>query len=268
MSGGPRLGRLGLVALRERLSERDELILDHVARLRLLRARQVQALLFPDDQHANAVSAARCCRRVLERLSRERLLVRLERRVGGVRAGSASYVYALGPVGQRVLSANGPRRRLEEPSARFVGHTLAVADLLVAVTLHTRAGGVELIEWQSEPDAWRQVATLGGKIWLRPDMFLVLDVGGYELRWFVELDQDTEHLPAIRSKCRLYNTYYRSGSEQRRHSVFPRVLWIAPNAQRADKLRTAIAADKRLAAGLFRVSQTSEAIAALTEATP
>lgn len=267
MSGGPRLGHVGLAALRERLSERDELILDHVARLRLLCAGQIQALLFPNDQYANAQSAARCCRRVLERLSRGRLLVRLDRRVGGVRAGSASYVYALGPVGQRVLSVDRRRRRLAEPSARFVEHTLAVADLLVAITQHTRAGNIELIEWQSEPDAWRQVVTLGGKVVLRPDMFLVLVVDGYELRWFVELDRATEHLPAIRTKCRLYNTYYRNGSEQRSHGVFPRVLWIAPSQHRTERLQGAIDADKRLKAGLFHVTQISEATAALTEAT-
>jgi hypothetical protein len=261
-----RLSRLGLLALQERLSERDRRILEHVAQLRLLRARQIQCLVFPDEQHANAATAARCCRRVLERLTRDRLLVRLERRVGGVRAGSASFVYAISPIGHRLIHPAGTRRRLREPSLRFVDHTLAVADLLVAVTFHARGGAWELVQWQSEPNSWRQVVTLGGTIVLRPDLFFVLAVGEYELRWFIELDRATEHLPAITRKCRLYNTYYRSGTEQQEHSVFPRILWIAPSEQRATWLRNTIAADRRLAAGLFGVTTTDQALTALAEA--
>jgi hypothetical protein len=262
-----RISRPGLLALQEQLSERDRRILEHVAQLRLLCARQIQSLLFPDEQHASAATAARCCRRVLERLTRDRLLVRLERRVGGVRAGSASFVYAIGPIGHRVIQPVGTRRRrLAEPSFRFVDHTLAIADLLVELTVHARAGAWELVRWESEPNSWRDVVTLGGAITLRPDLFLVLAVNEYELRWFVEIDRATEHLPAITRKCRLYNTYYRSGGEQQRHSVFPRVLWIAPNEQRADWMQKAIAADRRLAVGLFRVTTCEHALAALAEA--
>ena len=258
-----RVSRLGLLALQERLSDRDRLILDHVARLRLLRARQIQSLLFPDEQHASSATAARCCRRVLERLTRERLLVRLERRVGGVRAGSASFVYAISPVGHRVIQAAGKRRRLSEPSLRFVDHTLAVAELLVEVTLRARAKVWDLVEWESEPDSWRDVVTLGGTITLRPDLSLVLAVDDYELRWFIELDRATEHQPAITRKCRLYNTHYRSGKEQRRHDVYPRVLWITPSDRRTAWLRDVIAADRRLAVGLFVVATATDALDAL-----
>jgi Replication-relaxation len=260
-----RFGRLELFALEERLSERDRSILEHVVQLRLLRARQIQSLLFPDEQHASRATAARCCRRVLERLTRERLLVRLDRRVGGVRAGSASFIYAVSPIGHRIVQPGGVRRRVREPSLRFVDHTLAVADLLIDVTLNSREGGCDLVQWKSEPDSWCEVVTLGGTVVLRPDLFLVLAVGDYELRWFIEVDRATEHLPAITRKCRLYNTYYRSGTEQREHGVFPRTLWIAPSEQRATWLRRTITADPRLADGLFEVATPSQALAALAE---
>lgn len=265
MNGETRVSQRDILALQERLSERDRLILEHVAQLRLLHARQIQTLLFPDEQHASAATAARCCRRVLERLTRERLLVRLERRVGGVRAGSASFIYAIGPVGSRLIETAGRRRRLTEPSLRFVDHTLAVADLLVQVTLHARRGAWELVQWQSEPNSWREVVTLGGTLVLRPDLFVVLAVDEYELRWFIELDRATEHLPAITRKCRLYNTYYRSGKEQRRRGVFPRVLWITPTDRRTAWLRQAIAADRRLAPGLFAVVTSGDALSVLAE---
>jgi hypothetical protein len=260
-----RIGRLELLELEERLSERDRRILEHVTQLRLLRARQIQSLLFPDEQHASRAAAARCCRRVLERLTRDRLLVRLERRVGGIRAGSASFIYAISPIGHRLIQPAGTRRRLSEPTLRFVDHTLAVGDLLVEVILHARGGAGELLQWTSEPNSWREVVTIGGTIVLRPDLFLVLAVGEYELRWFIEVDRATEHGPAIARKCRLYNTYYRSGTEQQQHKVFPRILWIAPTEQRATWLRKTIAADRRLAAGLFEVTTTDHALTALTE---
>src|SRR5207302_5513936 len=105
------LGRRGLTQLRQRLSERDLAILRSVADHRFLTARQVEALHFAD--HATQLAAARVCRRVLARLIDQRLLARLQRRFGGVRAGSASFVYALGPVGGRLIE--GKRLRLIEP---------------------------------------------------------------------------------------------------------------------------------------------------------
>jgi len=255
-----RMTRLSVVALRERLSDRDLQILDDVSRLRLMRARHLEALHFPADRHANATTAARRCRRVLERLTRDRLLVRLERRIGGVRAGSASFVYTLSPLGQRVLDHGGARRRLLEPSERFVDHTLAVADFFVEIAAAAGARRWELLEWQSEPTCWREVVTLGGRVVLRPDLFVVLGVGEYELRWFVEIDRGSEHGPAVRRKCRLHHSYYKSGQEQRQHRVSPRVLWVVPDERRVVRLEELISNDPRLTADLFRVATKRDAL--------
>ena len=262
MSKSQRVGREGVFALRHRLSERDMQVLQYVAQLRLLAALQIQALLFPDERHATPQTAARCCRRGLERLTAEGLLARLERRIGGSRAGSASYVYALTSLGQRVLDLAEPRRRLSEPSAFFVDHTLAVADLLVRLVLASWEGKIELREWQAEPACWRRVSTLGGGMVLRPDLYAMLEVDDYEIRWFVEVDRGTAHLPTLLRKCRLYNTYYKNGVEQREHDVFPRVLWVVTDAGRGDRLRQAIEADRRLSADLFRITTESEAMTA------
>ena len=258
-----RVSQLGLFELRARLSERDRRILEHVGLLRLLCAHHVQALLFPAELHASPATAARCCRRVLERLTHDRLLVRLERRVGGARAGSASFVYALTTVGQRVMEDAGPRRRLNEPSAWFVDHTLAIADFWIGLSVHSRSGAWEMLDWQSEPSSWREVVTLGGRLSLRPDLFVVLEIDDYEVRLFIEIDRGTEHMPAINRKCRLYNTYYKSGTEQRRDRVFPRVLWVTPDEQRAERLRISIAGDQRLTPGLFQVTTNDQALTAI-----
>jgi hypothetical protein len=109
--GRPYMSARGVAQTRERLSGRDLAIIRQVAGLRLMSAKQIQAVHFPDAAHDNEQAATRARQRVLERLTRERLLIRLERRIGGVRAGSAGFVLALGPVGQRVLAASGSRRR-------------------------------------------------------------------------------------------------------------------------------------------------------------
>lgn len=262
---GPTLGRRGLERLKSELSGRDYAIIGQVADLRLMSARQIAAIHFAAADHESANSAARCCRRVLERLVRDRLLIRLERRIGGVRAGSASYVYAIGPVGQRVLGRNEPRARFREPSTTFALHTLAIAQLITDINHESRAGRLDLLQMQPEPACWRSsTAGLGVPVVLRPDLFTAVGVGDFEHRWFIEMDLGTEHLPTLLRKCHAYETYYRSGTEQAAHEVFPKVLWIMHTHDRAERLAAAIERDARLTAELFTVTTTELAMSELT----
>ncbi len=261
----PYVSARGVARVRERLSERDLAIIGQVAELRLMSARQIQAVYFPDSEHENGAAAMRARQRVLKRLCRERLLVALERRIGGIRAGSAGLVLALGPVGQRVLGAHGPRRRSHEPTWRFVDHTLGISQLVVDLRVAARRGALDVLEAQAEPSCWRQFSGLAGRQWLRPDAFVVLGVGEYELRWFIEVDRASESLPVVVRKCRLYADYYQSGNEQAAHGgVFPRVCWVVPDEKRAEQLRSAIARDKQLPEGLFVVTTSEQALATLT----
>jgi hypothetical protein len=258
-----------MAQVRERLSERDLGVIRQVAELRLMSARQIQAVHFPDVEHDNGQAATRARQRVLERLAREQLLVRLERRIGGVRAGSAGFVLALGPIGQRVLATGGPRRRSYEPTLRFVDHTLAIAQLVVDVTVASRQGLLDVLDVQAEPRSWREFSGLGGRRWLRPDAFLALGSGEYELRWFIEVDRSSESLPVVVRKCHLYADYYQSGSEQAsRGGVFPRVCWIVPDERRAERLRQAITRDRNLPAPLFVVTTTDKALDVLRGVAP
>ena len=252
----PYVSARGVAQLRERLSPRDLAIIRQVAELRLMSARQIQALHFADAEHHNEQAATRARQRVLARLIQERLLAPLDRRVGGVRAGSAGFVLALGPVGQRVLSLGG-RRRAFEPTLRFFDHTLAIAQLVVDVSVASRRGQLDLLDCQAEPRCWREFSGMGGgRRLLRPDAFLALGSDAYELRWFIEIDRASESLPVILRKCRLYADYYQSGKEQTAHDVFPRVCWIVPDARRADLLSKAISRDRALPDRLFVVTAT------------
>ena len=263
MTGGI-VGRVGVDDLRSDLSGRDLAIIGQVADLRLMTGRQIEAVHFALPEHESEAAAARAARRCLERLARQRLLVRLDRRIGGVRAGSRSFVYALGPVGHRVLQRSDPRPRYREPSAIFVDHTLAVTQLVVDLTAAARRAQIDLLGCQPEPRCWRQFTSTSGLTVLRPDLFVSLGVGDFEHRWFVEVDRGTEHLPALIRKCRQYEAYYGTGAEQAEHDVFPRVCWIVPDTRRANRLRVAIDKDGRLTDALFVVTTTDAGIDTLT----
>lgn len=247
---------------------RDMAIIRQVGELRLMTARQVRAVHFPGSAHESEIAAARACHRVLQRLAADRLLARLERRIGGARAGSAAFIYALGPAGQRVITNDGPRRRYYEPTERFVDHTLAVSQLVVDATLAHRAGSARLRGYQAEPACWRAFSRAGARVVLRPDLFLALDSDEYAFKWMVEVDRSSESLPVIVRKCRLYAGYYQTGIEQSRgDGAFPRVCWIAPDERRARRIRTAIARDRTLPERLFVVSHTERALTVLTGGT-
>lgn len=252
--------RLGAATGRD-LRDRDMEIVRHVTELRLMSGRQIETVHFPPGAYASAETASRRCRQVLARLARDGVLHRLDRRVGGVRAGSSSFVYALGPAGHRLLEDDRVRPRRYEPSTVFVTHQLAVSQLVVDLTLAARRGELELLSVEGEPACWRNVPAVG-RVVLRPDLFLVLTPGELEYRWFVEVDRDTHHRPAILRKARLYETYYRSGVEQANSGVFPRVIWITPTVTRAAALRNTLDGGK-FATGLMVVAAVDEALAVL-----
>ena len=261
-----RLGRRGLERLRDRLADRDLSILRSVEEFRLLTAPQIETLHFID--HATPLTAARSARRVLERLTRDRVLARLERRIGGVRAGSASYVYAVGPAGHRLLHDDATRR-WREPSETFVAHTLDVANLVITVMSAARAGKTTLVEYQTEPACWRDFPRpMAGLQTLKPDLFMATATVDAELRWFIEVDLGTESGAAIVRKCRTYHAYWQTGIEQDCHDVFPKVIWIADTTRRAGLINRAIRGARSLHQPLFGVTTNSEAIGLLAGGNP
>jgi hypothetical protein len=261
---GPRTSRRQLVVLRGAVSERDLSIIRQVADLRLMSTVQIQTIHFSSHHHASQRTAARTCQRVLRRLVAHRLLILLERQIGGLYGGSSAAVYALGPVGQRLIELDGPRRRLRRPSLAFVQHTLAIGQLVVALTLSANQGLCEVLSLEPEPRCWRSFSGLGGRQSLRPDLFVALGVGDYEQRWFIEVDQGQEHLPTLLAKCRLYERYYRSGEEQAAHGVAPRTCWVMPNSRQANRLERAIGCARELTEQLFTVTVTERAVTTLT----
>lgn len=230
--------------LRHQLATRDEAVIRSVSELRYLSGHQLDRLHYGGEGEASA----RAARRALARLTRLDMLTRLERRVGGVRAGSAGFVYSLGLAGQAVAMKRGwlsPRRRRRAPSpgTPFLAHTLQVAELHVRLREAERTGRVELLALSAEPACWRRYGGIGAHagFTLKPDSYVRLGVGEFEDSYFIEVDMGTEGSGAIRRKTSDYLGYYRSGQEQTEHGVFPKVVWAVPDEARAGYLAGVIA---------------------------
>lgn len=234
-AGGERLSLRRLEQLADQLPARDFDILRDLETRRYMTSGQIARKYF---SHASQRSA----NYVIQRLNQHGLINPLARRIGGVKGGSKGFVWSLTTAGYRLLHLDGktiPRRRSFEPSPRFVEHTLALTEL----DLQLRGiDGITVTEVQFEPDCWRDHG--GSK--LKPDLFAITTNGTYEDYWFFELDLDTETAVCILGKCRQYQNYYRTNAEQRKHGVFPLVVWVVPNERRKTSLREHISQSKEL----------------------
>lgn len=251
--------------LSERLSERDRMLVATLGRLRLACARQLERLHFTES---TSLSNARNARRVLSQLTQLDVVARLDRRVGGVRAGSAGYVYALGAAGQHLLGAGGPAggqiRRPWTPGSAFIRHRLAITELYVGLVEAERRGALEVVSFQAEPQAWRSYSGPGGgQLLLKPDAYAVVAAGDYEHVWFIEVDLATESPAALRRKCHTFCRYRASGREQATGGLFPLVVFLVPTAARADVVRRVIAGLPVSERGVFRVGLLADAAATL-----
>jgi hypothetical protein len=268
------MSRRYLTATRHRelaaqLVARDLDVIQRVSDLRFVSGDQLTRLCFTDSD--DPAANARAARRALLRLVRLGLLERLPRSVGGVRAGSAGFVYRLGIAGQRLAIERGwqpeqRRRRSLVPGTLFLRHTLRVAELHTQLIEHDRSRRIELLELAAEPASWRRYSGNGGqRCILKPDSYLRIGSAEYEDSYFIEVDRGTEGSRALERQLQAYIAYYRSGTEQAERGVFPQVLWLAPDERRAEVITDSA---QRLPTGreLFQVERFEQAIDVLTSA--
>jgi hypothetical protein len=250
-----------------RLTERDIEIVRQVARHRLLRSTHVSQLLAAPHK------------KILERLTAlyhacylDRPRGQLEYHVHG--GGSAPLVYALGKTGARLLSLREGMEDVDvewthknrETGREFIQHTLAIADVRVALALACRAhGSVTLMQPDDllpslpletraarNPWAWRTNVQHDGElqdIGLQPDYVFALRLpDGRRRAFLVECDRGT--MPVKRSslgqssmlrKFLAYESTRQRGlhTERFRWKNF-RVLVVTANVERAANIRALI----------------------------
>jgi Replication-relaxation len=249
------------------LVERDLAVVKRVSDLRFVAGSQLTRLCFADTEDADA--SGRAARRALLRLTRLGQMERLPRQVGGVRSGSAGFVYHLGIGGQRLAVERGwqPERRGRRsltPGTLFVRHALQVAELHTLLVESDRSRRVELLELAGEPTCWRSSSGVSGHAeTLKPDSFVRLGLGPYEDSYFIEVDRGTEGSQTIVRQLASYITYFESGSEQQSRGVFPRVLWLAPDSKRVAAIENSVVRLPRADRELFRVVRFDQALAVM-----
>jgi protein involved in plasmid replication-relaxation len=258
-----RLSAQRLVELAGEFSGRDRAILETVA-ARLISGRQLERLFFSGGQ--NPVSNARLARRTFARLVERGVLGRLERRIGGVRAGAAGQVFFVTGRGQRCLAywqGHGliRPRSAHEPTAAFARHALAISECYVRLVEADRLGVVELLDFESEPGCWHSFTGAGGaRQWVKPDALVRLAAGEFEARSWLEVDLGTEGRGALLRKARAYLACYRSGTTG---EGFPKVVWLVTNARRTELLVSVCSSLPADAWKLFAVTTPERLLAVL-----
>jgi hypothetical protein len=249
----------------QRMADTDWLVLGFVSDCRLASGSQLIRRYWSTSERNDA--RARAGRRALKRLADWRVLDRLPRLVGGERAGSAGMVYTVGVAGAKLLARRGqPANRLEAPGALYVAHTLDCTELVVGLGEANKAGTLECIEVQAEPQCWRTfLVGMGGRLTLKPDLFIRVATPGstYEDRWYVEVDLATEATGTILAKTKRYLAHFRAGTEP----VHPRVLWTVPHQRRAEQIEGVLDRLPAKARRMFSVCQFEDAIGFLAAET-
>lgn len=252
-----------LKALDAQLSARDYAVMRRVSELRFVSGAQLGRMHF-------AGVPKRTTREALLRLKRLDVLERLPRAVGGVRAGSSGYVYRLGSAGQRLAAKHGWQPegrnwRAHVPGLLFVAHALQIAELHALLVEAGRDGRIELLELQAEPACWRNYGGPFGTRVLKPDSYVRLGQGDYELSYAVEVDMGSEGSRALLAKLRQYAEYEASGVEQAERGVFPKVLWLAPDARRVSAIKGCVERLPQDTRELFQVALFADALGVITD---
>ena len=134
-------------------------------------------------------------------------------------------------------------------------HTLGIADAYMELLALEESGNIEILAHYTEPESWQVV----GDVELRPDLFV--EVGdihkGKRVRLWLEIDMGTERHQKIKEKLADYWRAYRNTTEEDMR-LFPRVVFLAPDAMRARELRHIIENGPEAAQDLFLVSTVSE----------
>lgn len=245
------------------LSDLDLAIIATVARFGLMTTNHLAALFFPSPPFSqltfNRATYARRVQKHLRRLVTLNLIGRLDRRVGGVRAGSSGYIYGLAAAGHRLLELPGRPRKLYEPLSPHIDHTLCVTDLYTRLTVAHRQGQLTVLDHKTEPECWTEAM---GQ-WLKPDAYIrVQAADGRRYRWYLELDRGgprgAQSERRIQAKLDQYRLFWER--QLLDDPVFPRVLFVAVHDHRTVQLQATVDRQPEESRGLYAVATFADAV--------
>lgn len=204
-----------------RMTGRDSEIVETTDAFGQLSSGQIWAIHFQENASKNSMD------RVLQRLVKNKLLSRIERRmVGGTRGGSGQYVYQLGSLGHDFLGKRG----VFAPAHRTVKHhMLEIVDVFLRFQAEERAGNIRILNYLTEPDTHVEIA--GAK--LRPDLFLEYELTEKHeaVSLWVEVDRGFESLSVISSMIGRYVHVMNHATEDDLETI-PMILFVVPDERR------------------------------------
>jgi hypothetical protein len=137
----------------------------------------------------------------------------LDRRIGGVRAGSGSYVWLITSAGYKAISdeENFTRKRYSEPTSGFLIHTLMVSEVYIRLIELSRSSSVEIEALELEPQCWRTFASSSSsENYVKPDLYAALISGEYEDHYFLKsIIQRNRLLELLKSVSSMRSTIFR-----------------------------------------------------------
>ena len=219
-------------------------ILRLLYKCRYVSSKQLTRLYFTDS--ASPKTATRRTNLVTKKIAGYGLIYHLKRRIGGVRAGSGSFIWRITHKGIKELRKYQPETQLKlrnsyEPTAHHLEHTLAISEIYVELKEYEKQKRLKIESFSFEPACHRSFASFTTSLILKPDAFTYLTLPDEELFLFLEIDKETESLNRIANQCKKYIKYFNTGIEQRTHEgTFPLVLWIVPSERRKQNIKQRI----------------------------
>ena len=219
------------------LSIQEGQVLKFLLKAKYVTTKQLARLYFTDS--VSSSTALRRANLTTKKLNEKDYIGHLDRRIGGVRAGSGSFVWTISTKGLKWLKHFKPslaitRQNHYEPTWHHLEHTLAISEIYVQLTELKNMHLVQSIDkFQFEPSCWRGwLDNYAGRMILKPDCYIEISLDNYLYNYFVEVDKNSESLARVINKSKQYIRYYNLNIEQKETGVFPLVLWVVPDEKR------------------------------------
>jgi len=158
-------------------------------------------------------------------------------------SGSAPHHWWLTPTGQATATGSPPpRSRPSAPNPFFLTHTVAVADIYIALANQGRGVGLDVASWRRDEEGWEDWQSQGRIRRVAPDATVMLSAaGGKAIPAFIELDLATMTQGRLRAKAAAYFRYSDERIWKGRHPWCPMVLLLTTSNQRASTFLQSVA---------------------------
>lgn len=156
------------------------------------------------------------------------------------RGGSSPLIYCLTREGAQLLAAYGQvsvselqwRERQELLSMATIAHRLDLADIHVALAVHCRAQGAQLLRFVYEPRYPLPKAPDVDHKELWPDALAEIEAGGRRWSLLIEVDRNTERPKRFAERVARYEAFYKHSEWERWLVEAPTVLVVATEGGR------------------------------------